>query len=136
MPNANTRDIAHEQVSASTDAELLDRMAVIISRGCSSLMFHNNMPIYTLAESRELGRIRSELYARENRLESFPNRIYVPPVDWKPLSALDRDNGMRFASVGRRVMQGDEEWATCKSGTAADRIANALNWYKPGKRGA
>jgi hypothetical protein len=40
-----------------------------------------------------------------------------------------------FVGVGTSVMAGDEWVASAASGTMAARIANALNWYKPGKRG-
>ena len=42
----------------------------------------------------------------------------------------------RFANIGTGVMQGKEFIATASSHNMAKRIANALNWYKPGKRGA
>ena len=42
----------------------------------------------------------------------------------------------RFANIGTGVMQGSEFIATASSHNMAKRIANALNWYKPGKRGA
>jgi hypothetical protein len=40
-----------------------------------------------------------------------------------------------FVGVGREVMNGGEWVAAAGSATMAARIANALNWYKPGKRG-
>jgi hypothetical protein len=42
----------------------------------------------------------------------------------------------RFVNVGATVMQGSESVASCRSVTMAKRIAAALNWYKPGRRGA
>lgn len=42
----------------------------------------------------------------------------------------------KFVNVGASVMQGAESIATCRSVNMAKRIAAALNWYKPGRRGA
>ena len=41
----------------------------------------------------------------------------------------------RFAAVGASVMLGAEQIATTRGNNMAKRIANALNWYKPGRRG-
>lgn len=42
----------------------------------------------------------------------------------------------QFVNVGASVMRGAETIATCRSVTMAKRIAAALNWYRPGPRGA
>jgi len=41
----------------------------------------------------------------------------------------------RFAAAGASVMLGHEQIATTRGNNMAKRIANALNWYKPGRRG-
>lgn len=52
----------------------------------------------------------------------WPDRFHVPPP-------------VRFASVGATVMYGTAAVCTARSNSMAKRIAAALNWYQPGKRG-
>lgn len=42
----------------------------------------------------------------------------------------------RFVNIGPSVMQGAEAICLARSNTMAKRIAAALNWYKPGRRGS
>jgi hypothetical protein len=41
----------------------------------------------------------------------------------------------RFTAIGPAVMLAGEQIATTRGNTMAKRIAHALNWYKPGRRG-
>ena len=41
----------------------------------------------------------------------------------------------RFVAIGPAVMLAGEQIATARGNTMAKRIAHALNWYKPGRRG-
>jgi hypothetical protein len=41
----------------------------------------------------------------------------------------------RFTAIGSAVMLAGEQIATTRGSTMAKRIAHALNWYKPGRRG-
>lgn len=61
-------------------------------------------------------------------------RIYVPtrkPSIETPLA----ENPTIFANSGPRIMLGDRAIATAVSSTMARRIKNALNAYKPDRRG-
>jgi hypothetical protein len=42
----------------------------------------------------------------------------------------------RFVNIRDHVMRGDERICVARSNTTAKRIAAALNWYKPGRRGS
>jgi hypothetical protein len=45
------------------------------------------------------------------------------------------NNQFKFVAVGSAVMRGAERIAQAVSATMAHRIANALNRYKPGRKG-
>jgi len=62
--------------------------------------------------------------------------VYLPPD--QPDSILLHRLGAapRFAHVDCSVMRGAENICTARSGSMAERIANALNRYRPGKRGS
>lgn len=76
------RDIPHEQISASTTKELLSRRADI-RRGAVELF---GTRCYKLCLLSELHGIESELYCRENGIESKPWVNYGVPVGWEPNS--------------------------------------------------
>lgn len=42
---------------------------------------------------------------------------------------------IRWVSIGKIVMRGQEAWARARSHTFAKRIANALNQYTPNDKG-
>lgn len=51
------------------------------------------------------------------------------------LAGEDLPERGKFVEVGMQVVRGEESVATCRSRTMAARIAAALNWYKPTRRG-
>ena len=69
------RDIAHEQISASTDAELQDRLAVLTGRMDRS--WNHTLPQDLLSEYHK---IQSELFCRANNIVSKPWVTYGVPV--------------------------------------------------------
>lgn len=52
----------------------------------------------------------------------WPDRLCFPPP-------------LRYVNIGPSVMRGDESICLARSNSTAKRIAAALNWYLPGRRG-
>jgi len=70
-------------------------------------------------------------------LSAFDGLVYAGP-SWRSAfraAGVKLPSRPQFASVGRRIMAGNEEVATCRSGNFAVRTANALNCYEPNSRG-
>jgi hypothetical protein len=82
---AADRDVEHEQISSSTDEELARRRAEIEAIGRRGA--RHGTPLYPQRELRELQRIISEQYNRQQGRRSRPWVTTVPPKDQK--SAAD-----------------------------------------------
>jgi hypothetical protein len=80
QPSAAPRDLAHEQISASTTAELRDRLRVLRAR--------YEKYGYPLAQLWEMQGISSELFCRDIGRESQPWQRYVVQRLPQPAVAL------------------------------------------------